>query len=183
MTALSGWENFYVIIGSAAGALIGLQFVALSLIATRPRAVNDATAGAFATPTVVHFGAVFGLSGIVTAPWETLDGPAILCGLLGISGVVYAILVIRRMRRQTSYRPEFEDWLFHAILPLVAYLALGVSGGVATVHPVEALFGVGAAALLLLFIGIHNAWDAVTYHLFGSKSEIGRRRLPNDRLR
>jgi hypothetical protein len=25
----------------------------------------------------------------------------------------------------------------------------------------EALFGVGAAALLLLFIGIHNAWDAV----------------------
>jgi hypothetical protein len=29
-----------------------------------------------------------------------------------------------------------------------------------------ALFGIGAAALLLLFIGIHNAWDAVTYHVF-----------------
>jgi hypothetical protein len=25
------------------------------------------------------------------------------------------------------------------------------------------LFGVGAAALLLLFVGIHNAWDAATY--------------------
>jgi hypothetical protein len=28
------------------------------------------------------------------------------------------------------------------------------------------LFAVGAAALLLLFVGIHNAWDAVTYHVF-----------------
>jgi len=33
----------------------------------------------------------------------------------------------------------------------------------------EALFGIGAAALLLLFIGIHNAWDAVTYHVFVKK--------------
>lgn len=33
-------------------------------------------------------------------------------------------------------------------------------------HAGEALFGVGAAALLLLFIGIHNAWDAVAYHVF-----------------
>ena len=35
MTALSGWENFYVIVGSSAGALIGLQFVVMTLIAIR----------------------------------------------------------------------------------------------------------------------------------------------------
>ena len=33
MTALAGWENFYVIVGSSAGALIGLQFVVVALIA------------------------------------------------------------------------------------------------------------------------------------------------------
>jgi hypothetical protein len=33
MTALAGWENFYVIVGSYAGALIGLQFVVITLIA------------------------------------------------------------------------------------------------------------------------------------------------------
>ena len=32
MTALNGWENFYVIVGSSAGALIGLQFVVITLI-------------------------------------------------------------------------------------------------------------------------------------------------------
>jgi hypothetical protein len=28
------------------------------------------------------------------------------------------------------------------------------------------LFVVGAATLLLFFIGIHNAWDAIVYHVF-----------------
>jgi hypothetical protein len=30
-------------------------------------------------------------------------------------------------------------------------------------HASAALFVIGATALLLLFIGIHNAWDTVTY--------------------
>jgi len=59
MTALAGWENFYVIVGSSAGALIGLQFVVITLIAEMPIAQGQAQAGdAFATPTIVHFGAV-----------------------------------------------------------------------------------------------------------------------------
>ena len=73
------------------------------------------------------------------------------------------------MRVQTTYQPEFEDWLFHALLPLVAYAMLAVSAFAAPSHLSEALFGVGAAALLLLFIGIHNALDAVAYHVLVNK--------------
>jgi len=63
MTSLSGWQNFYVIVGSSAGALIGLQFVVMTLIANMPITRNDAHAGdAFTTPTVVHFGVVLLLS-------------------------------------------------------------------------------------------------------------------------
>jgi hypothetical protein len=32
-----------------------------------------------------------------------------------------------------------------------------------------ALYGIGFATLAFLFIGISNAWDAATYHLFVSK--------------
>ena len=32
MTALGGWESLYVIVGSSAGALIGLQFVVMALV-------------------------------------------------------------------------------------------------------------------------------------------------------
>lgn len=73
------------------------------------------------------------------------------------------------MRVQTTYQPEFEDWLFHVLLPLAVYAVLALSAFVAPSHTREALFGVGAAALLLLFIGIHNAWDAVAYHVLVSK--------------
>jgi len=42
-------------------------------------------------------------------------------------------------------------------------------------HPQGALFAIAAAALLLLLIGIHNAWDAVGYHVLlnvpGSNAE------------
>jgi hypothetical protein len=31
MPVLAAWENFYVIVGSSAGALIGLQFVVMNM--------------------------------------------------------------------------------------------------------------------------------------------------------
>ena len=121
MSPLAGWENFYVIVGSSAGALIGLQFVVITLIADTPMARSDAQAGgAFATPSVVHFGAVLFLSAIVSAPWGGLVPVAVLWGLLGLLGIAYSVIVARRLRTQTAYKPVSEDWLFHAILPLAA---------------------------------------------------------------
>ena len=172
MTVLAGWTNFYVIVGSSAGALIGLQFVVMSLIASMPNVRANAQAGqAFATPTIIHFGAALLLSAILNAPWQTFSGAATLWGLLGLTGVAYTMLITRRMRVQTAYRPEFEDWLFHVLLPFAAYITLAGAACAAPFYIREALFAVGAAALLLLFVGIHNAWDAVTYHVFVQKHE------------
>ena len=166
MTELAAWDSFYVIVGSAAGALIGLQFVVMTLVAQRPP-VRAAEAGAaFATPTIVHFGSALLLSALSRAPWKSIISASGLWGLIGLSGVLCTVIVARRMRSQTVYQPEFEDWLFHLLLPLGAYAALGSSAFAAPLHTREALFGVGAAALLLLFTGIHNAWDSVAYHVF-----------------
>ena len=168
---LTSWDSFYVIVGSAAGALIGLQFVVMSLISGRP-GLRAADAGAaFATPTIVHFGTVLLLSAVLRAPWENIVPAAILCAVIGFSGVIYAVVVGRRMRKQSTYKPEFEDWLFHLALPLVAYTILAASSFAVPPHTRDALFGVGSAALLFLFIGIHNAWDAVTYHVFTSAGD------------
>jgi hypothetical protein len=167
MTALSAWENFYVIVGSSAGALIGLQFVVMTLISEMPLGRDGVQAGqAFATPTIMHFGAVLLLAGILSAPWPGIAPAAVLWGVMGAIGVIYEVFVIRRMRLQTAYRPEFEDWLFHALLPFLAYAILAISAWLSGSHLTEALFAVAAAALLLLFTGIHNAWDAVTWHVF-----------------
>jgi hypothetical protein len=176
MPELTEWEGFYVIVGSSAGALIGLQFVVLTLIAERPP-VRAAEAGAaFATPTIVHFGTVLLLSAVLNAPWQAITAAAALWGLMGFVGIAYTIIVARRMRTQTTYRPMFEDWLFHALLPSVAYGVLASSAFAAPSITREALFAVGSSALLLLFAGIHNAWDAVTYHVF-----VGKRHAQTER--
>ena len=169
MSELAAWDSFYVIVGSAAGALIGLQFVVVTLIAQRPtRAAPDASA-AFGSPTIVHFSAALLLAALVRAPWHAITIPALLWAAIGLCGVTYSLNVIRRMQIQGAYEPEFEDWLFHVVLPIAAYAILALAAIAALSHAREALFGIGAAALLLLFIGIHNAWDAVVYHVYFSK--------------
>ena len=172
MTALAGWENFYVIVGSSAGALIGLQFVVLTLISQMPIRQDLSRAGAvFSTPTIVHFGTVLLLSAMLNAPWHRIISAAVVWGLVGLVGVLYTLAISRHMRAQTLYQPVFEDWLCHVLLPLAAYATLAVSAYATQSHAYEALFGVAATALVLLFCGIHNAWDAVTYHVLNRKSE------------
>lgn len=174
MAELAGWGNFYVIGGGAAGALIGLQFVVITLIAERPVVAGQELAGsAFATPTIVHLGAVLLLSAVVCAPLHGVTGIGIFWGLLGTAGIVYEVIVVRRMRMQSVYKPEFEDWLFHVLLPFAAYAALAGSAIATHGSLLDAMFGAGAAALLLLFVGIHNAWDAVTYHIFSRSHDQG----------
>lgn len=173
MSDLIAWDSFYVIVGSAAGALIGLQFVVMTLVAERPPLRVAEAGAAFGTPTIVHFSATLFLSALLRAPWTTITPAAALWGLTGFCGIVYTVIVARRMRTQAVYRPEFEDWLFHAVLPFTAYALLAVSPLAARARMREILFGVGAAALLLLFTGIHNAWDAVAYHVFVNLPDTG----------
>ena len=89
----------------------------------------------------------------------------VIWGLIGLHGLVYSIEVGRRMQKQSAYQPVFEDWLFHLILPLVGCL-LALSAFASALQTHRALFGVGIAALVLLFIGIHNTWDTLVYHVF-----------------
>jgi hypothetical protein len=169
MAELATWDSFYVIVGSAAGALIGLQFVVMTLVAQRSSTPAPEAGAAFATPTVIHFGSALLLSALSRVPFKSITSASGLWGLIGVSGLLYTVIVGRRMRSQTFYQPEFEDWMFHLLLPLAAYTTLAISAFAAPLQTREALFGVGAASLLLLFTGIHNAWDSVAYQVFTNK--------------
>jgi len=161
--AVKAWESFYVIVGSSAGALTGLQFVVLTLITeSGTMRGSGETLAAFGSPNVVHFCAALLVSAIFSAPWH---GTATLglSAVIGACGVVYSLAVLRRAMRQKDYKPVLEDWTWHAALPILSYAAL-LAAGLRLLGPTEdALYFVGGATLLLVFIGIHNAWDTVTY--------------------
>jgi len=166
LSPLATWQNFYVIIGSAAATLTGLMFVVITLIAgvrVRVSSPSDGVA-VFSTPNVVHFCAALLVAALLSAPWQALWHAGLLLGLSGLGGVTYVIIVLlRARRRQMGYQPVLEDWLWHTVLPLVSYTVLVVAAFLLPIHPAPALFGIAAATVLLLFIGIHNAWDNVTY--------------------
>ena len=162
-TALVTWQNFYVIVGSTGGALVGLQFVVIALIAGVRRRIDPAALNAFGTPTVVHFGGALALSAIMSAPWPSLIATSVALVIFGVGSSTYAVIVFRRARQQTDYKPVPEDWIWYVILPCVIHVAVTLSALLLTAVTRTALFVVGGAALSLLLIGIHNAWDSVTH--------------------
>ena len=162
LTGLAKWESFYVIVGSSAAALTGLQFVVIALGA-EANAIKASSVRAYGTPTIVHFCAVLLMSAILSAPWQALSQVGIALAACGMAGFGYILLVARHARRQTDYSPVFEDWLWHTAFPLIAYLSLLTASIVLRWDATRSLFVIGGTAILLLFVGIHNAWDAVTY--------------------
>jgi len=158
----SPWESFYVIVGSAAAALTGLQFVVI-VLGAEISVFSESALRSFGTPTIMHLCAALLTSAVLSAPWTGALGAAICLAVLGVAGLLYTVVILLHARRQTDYLPVVEDWLWHFILPGFAY-AIFLASGIALVPcPSTALFVLGGAVLLLLFIGIHNAWDSVTY--------------------
>jgi hypothetical protein len=166
---VTDWQSFYVLVGSSAGALTGLTFVVITISAER----NDPAGSAsqrltglrvFITPTAVHFGVALWLSAVMSIPGLTALVLGILLAGTGVGGLIYCATLIRPLvGRSFGYKPFLSDWIWNAVLPVLAYLALAVTGLVLPRQPAASLYAVGGAVLLILFIGIHNAWDVVVW--------------------
>jgi hypothetical protein len=162
---LNNWQNFYMLIGTTAATLTGLMFVVTTLIAGIDAHLStlNAAVAAFNTPTVVHFCAVLMLAGILSAPWQSFLGLSVLLGLVGLGMGFYLLIVLRRMRRVPNYRSTPEDWLWYMALPLLAHVFLIFAAFLFPKNPSPALYIVSLAMMVLLLVGIRNAWDNVTF--------------------
>jgi len=169
--ALSEWETYYVIIGSSAAALTGLQFVVVALISeARDIGGGQEEMETFGTPTVVHFCGVLLISAICSVPHQSSTSLGICITVAAVGALAYIAWIIQRARRVTGYQPVLEDWIFHAWLPLLAYSMLLVAGIAA--HKSWSLYVIAAAALMLLYIGIHNAWDTAVFLSVAKKKQL-----------
>jgi hypothetical protein len=174
-STLAAWADFYVIVGSSAAALTGLQFVVMALINDLRAPASEQTISAFGTPTIVHFAVALLTSAIFAMPWPEVWQAGLATAACGAGGFIYELVVLRRARKQTQYKPVWEDWIWHVVLPFVAYTILTLSAVLLNRHRTWAPFGIASAVLLMVFIGIHNAWDTVTYlalQRISSSSEV-----------
>jgi hypothetical protein len=159
---MSGWDNFYVMIGSSAGALLGLTFVVIALAAdskrTSPRGLRT-----FISPTIGHFSTVLALAGFMLVPGQTRMSLSTGYVLVSVVGLVYSIFTAVHMRRvRPSYVPVLEDWLWHVLLPIFTYASLLLVAILLWRDPRLASYSAAGALVLFLVIAVHNAWDVAT---------------------
>lgn len=160
---VDGWQNFYLIIGPSAAALMGLQFVVMALVKDSPAAKSPLGVDAFTTPTIVHFAAVLSVAAVLSAPWPSLHAAVVTLCTGAVLCLLYVLVVLRRIMRVHQYEPVAEDWLWHVVLPLIAYATIAIAGCLLVASTTTSLFVIAAATMLLLFVGVHNAWDIATY--------------------
>lgn len=164
-TVFAPWSNFYVITGSSAASLTGLMFVVMTIVGGTPTTTpRREGVDAFSTPTVVHLVAAFLVAAIASAPWPSAVNAAVILAIAGAIGVGYVCRVIVRLTIiRPAYQADLDEWIWYALLPLAAYAVLTASALLLGRVPEKALFTLAGSVLLLIFIGIHNAWDIVTY--------------------
>ena len=168
-TLLAPWANYYIMIGSAAAALTGLMFVVITIVTGAQRTQHSGDGiSTYSTPIVVHFGSALLTAAILIAPWQGVRSPAFLTGMLGTVGIAYVARLMLQAKRLTAYTPDIEDWVWYSAVPLLAYGA--ILTGAVLLHDVspKGPFVLASGAAMLIFIGIRNAWDIVTYLAIGN---------------
>jgi hypothetical protein len=159
-----GWENFFLMVGPSAASLIGLLFVVVTLTAGRDRATALRGTALYLTPTVFHFGTVLAVSVVAMAPGLPAVGTAELIDAMAGLGLVYTALIgIRLFVADGTAKPHWSDvWMYGALPPLI-YVGLALADSVEFEWPAYAPYAVATMLMILLFTGIRNAWDLVTW--------------------
>jgi hypothetical protein len=163
---MPGWDNFYYLIGSASAGLIGLLFVVVSLSTGRDRETSLRGAALYMTPTVVNFAVVLSVSAVCLAPGLPLAGRcaafAVATGF-GLVNAVRACWGIAHPRRIAA-PPHWSDIWTYGVAPLVIHLTLAVVIVATVMGPARwTAVGMGALLLVLLLLGVRNAWDLITW--------------------
>lgn len=168
---LAGWDNFYVIVGSTAGGLTGLTFVVVSLTTDTQRA-QPRGLKLFVTPTIVHFGTVLAIAAFLAMPHLHVVTLSCVFAGAGVAGLGYVGWIAAQIRGpEIQYVPVIEDWVFNAIVPFLVHGCLLSFAWLVWGHTQLVLYGVALVTLILLFTGIHNAWDIAVWMAISRKSE------------
>jgi hypothetical protein len=152
------WHDFYILVGSASGALIGLMFVVVTLTSNLDRDQALKGASHFMTPTVTEFTAVLLIAAVAAAPLDAdVQHEALL--VLALILLAWTLFNVWRMffRPLGGHPTHWTDPWWYAVAPAGAYLALTLASLAGSP------LGVGAVAVAVLLLGIRNAWDLITW--------------------
>jgi hypothetical protein len=154
---LEHWHEFYLLIGTAAAALVALLFVAASVGAGLLSHHADGPTRTYVSPIAFHFTSALFVSAAALVPSHTRLTLGVLVGLNAIAGMTYAAFVMRRLF--TDNIADLADRFCYGILPLAAYAAGLWAAYLIFCGSIHAPEFLAATVVLLLIVNIRNAWD------------------------
>ena len=160
-----GWENYYLIVGPSAGALIGLMFVVVTLTAGRDRDQLERGKHLYSSPNVWHLGVVLLLSGAAVAPGmnpKLFGSVAGGLALLGIAMGLRSSIGIARAQLAGPKDSLFDTW-WYGVIPTMVYVGLAAAAVSILCGWSWSTSAVSAALMGLLLVSIHAEWDLVTF--------------------
>ncbi|HEX9532038.1 MAG TPA: hypothetical protein VGA58_04605 [bacterium] len=162
--SLQTWQNFYLLMGGASATLVGLMFVAIWLGSNLFTEQTLAGLRTFVSPTLMHFVYVLITAAVVVIPTMTRTVLSVLLLLVGLISLAISLSGVPYMHHQyRKQQTDITDWVWYFLIPSASYL-LYVAAGVALLKGAsQALNALAGASVLLLVVGIHNAWDLVVW--------------------
>jgi hypothetical protein len=160
-----GWDEFYLLAGSAAAVLIGLIFVVISLMQDRPRSSVLAGSKLYMGPIVLGVSFVLVLSAMALIPGVGRNRVAAVTMAIALWGLARGIRSSVGIRVLLGEEREvhWTDLWFYGVIPSVVYLALGFVAVAFWENWNWAHDGLAAATVAILLSAIRNEWDLVTW--------------------
>jgi hypothetical protein len=163
--AALSWQNFYLLVGTAAATLVGLMFVAVTFGASLVTEETSPTARAFLDPPFTHFVQILFIACLVMIPSM---GPRLFGSVLLLIGVLRLATTVRvhgHMKRvqQRQNDLELSDWLSGIVFPVMCHVLLSVSGVAFFEHYAVAFDGLAIVTLAILLIGVLGAWELLVW--------------------
>jgi hypothetical protein len=159
-----GWDSFYLLVGSASGALIGLLFVVVTLTTNLDRSTASRGTSLYMSPTVFHFAMIVVVSAVGVAPRVGAQAAGAVIGGCALLGLTYATVVGARLRLGRAPEPaHWSDFWCYGVAPAAIYLGLLASAASIWTAPDFAPDWIAVTLVVLLLTCIRNAWDLVTY--------------------
>ena len=161
-----GWDNFFLLLGSASAALIGLLFIVTTLASSLRVGSETMARGAalYMTPTLFHYTTVLVMSALATVPGLTGGVMAAVLGPWSLAGVGYcAVMAVLVRSRRLPDSGTWTDALTYGVLPGLIYLGLIAGAWSAARGAANAPYAIAIGLTVLIILGIRNAWDLITF--------------------
>jgi len=168
----AGWDDFYLMVGGAAGALIGLFFVVVTLTGSRGREAALRGSALYMTPTVFGLAVVLAVSALTAMPGLTARALGTILIAVAVLGAAQGATVFWRLvRGRAPAVPHWSDYWCYGAGPTAAYLAIGGAGWAFDAEKPWATYVLAGVLLSALMLAIRNAWDLVTWLVASHGSE------------